>query len=69
MIQLTDNIKLKKKEDQSVNASVLLSRGKKITMGFRGREKNGRVRGEGLKKADRIRCGRRLGRSTEGQEM
>jgi hypothetical protein len=32
-IQFTDNIKLKKKEDQSVDSSVLLRRGDKIPMG------------------------------------
>ena len=33
MIQLIDNMKLKKKEDQSVDASVLLRRGNKILLG------------------------------------
>ena len=32
-IQLTDHMKLKKKEDQSVNVSVLLRRGSKILIG------------------------------------
>jgi hypothetical protein len=32
-IQFTDHIKLKKKEDQSVGASVLLRKGNKILMG------------------------------------
>ena len=32
-IQFTDHMKLKKKEDQSVDASVLLRRGNKILMG------------------------------------
>ena len=32
-IQFTDHMKLKKKEDQSVNTSVLLRRGNKIPMG------------------------------------
>jgi hypothetical protein len=32
-MQFTDYVKLKKKEDQSVNASVLLRRGNKITIG------------------------------------
>ena len=32
-IQFTDHMKLKKKEDQSVDTSVLLRRGKKIPMG------------------------------------
>ena len=33
IIQLTDHMKLKKKEDQSVDASVLLRKGNKIPMG------------------------------------
>ena len=35
IIQLTDHMKLKKKEDQSVDASVLLKRGNKIITGHR----------------------------------
>jgi hypothetical protein len=62
-------MKLKKKEDLSVDASVLLRRGKKIIMGGRGREGPGRKRGEGGIKAGRIRCGNKQGRSTEGQEI
>ena len=31
MIQLTDHMKFKKKENQSVNASILLRKGNKIT--------------------------------------
>ena len=42
MIQLTDHMKLKKKEDQSVDASVLLRRGNKIIMEGRRREGPGR---------------------------
>jgi hypothetical protein len=34
-IQLTDHIKLKKKEDQNVDASVILQRGNKILTGGR----------------------------------
>ena len=33
MIQFTDHTKLKKKEDQSVDASILLRRGNNIPMG------------------------------------
>ena len=33
MLQLTDQMKLKKKEDQSVDTSVLLMKGNKITVG------------------------------------
>jgi hypothetical protein len=36
MIQITDHMNLKKKEDQSVDASVLLRRGNKIITGGRG---------------------------------
>jgi hypothetical protein len=49
MIKLTDHMKLKKKEDQSVDASVLLRRGNKIIMGARGRERPGKNR-EGVGK-------------------
>ena len=38
-------MKLKKKEDQSVNASVVLRRGSKIIMGGRKREGHGRKKG------------------------
>jgi hypothetical protein len=38
MIQLTNYMKVKKKEDQSMDASVLLRRGNKIITGSRGRE-------------------------------
>jgi hypothetical protein len=34
-----------KKDDQSVDASLLLRRGKKIITGSRGRERSGRERG------------------------
>ena len=51
MIQLTDHMKFKKKEDQSVDASVLLRRGNKIIMGGRGREGTGRERGGGGREA------------------
>jgi hypothetical protein len=47
MIQFTDHMKLKKKEDQSVNASVLLRRGNKIIIGGRGRESLGTGLGVG----------------------
>jgi hypothetical protein len=46
MIQFTNYMKLKKKEDQSVNASVFLRRGNKILTGGRGWEELGRKRGE-----------------------
>ena len=44
MIQLTDHMKLKRKEDQRVDASVLLRRGNKIIKGSRGWEGLGRKR-------------------------
>jgi hypothetical protein len=69
MIQLTDHMKLKKKEDQSVDASVFLTRGNKILRGGRGWEGLGRKRGGKRKKAFRIRCGRRLRTYTEGQKI
>jgi hypothetical protein len=47
MIQLTDHMKLTKKENQSVDTSVLLRRGNKINVGGRGWERLGRkTRGE-----------------------
>ena len=49
MIQHTEHMKLKKKEDLSVDASVLLRKSKKIKMGFRGYEKlGGREEGDGI---------------------
>jgi len=48
--QLTDHMKLKKKEDQSVDASVLLRRGNKIITGGREREELGRKKGGGEEK-------------------
>ena len=56
------------KEDQSVDASVLLRRGNKIIMGYRGWEKLGEKRkGEQKKRGGRIRYGRRWARCTEVQ--
>jgi hypothetical protein len=46
MIQLTYHMKLKKKKDKSVDASVLLRRGNKIITGSRGWEGLGRKREE-----------------------
>ena len=51
MIKFTNNMKLKKKEDQSMDASVLLRRGKKIIRGHSGwvgcgRDVGGRGDGE-----------------------
>jgi hypothetical protein len=53
MIKFTNNMKLKKKEDQSMDASVLLRRGNKIIIGHRGWEGCGRDvggRGDGERK-------------------
>jgi hypothetical protein len=69
MIQLTDHLKLKTKEGQSVSASVLLTKGNKVITGGRGCEGLGRKRGEGKENRGRIRCGRRCGRCAKGQEI
>ena len=50
MIQVIVHMKLKKKEDQSVDASVLLRRGNKIIKGSRGWEELGRKRRGGGEK-------------------
>jgi hypothetical protein len=46
VIQLTENMKLKKKEDQSLDASVLLRRGNILIRRSGGRERPGRKRKE-----------------------
>ena len=63
MIQLTNHMKHKKKEDQSVDASVPLRRGGQNNTGSRGREGYGRVR-RGGKKGGRIRHVRILRRGS-----
>jgi hypothetical protein len=50
MIQLTDHIKFKKKEDQSIDASVLIRMGNKIIIGGRGWSGLGRKRVGGEEK-------------------
>jgi hypothetical protein len=55
-------MKLKRKEDQSVDASILLKRWNKIITGGRGSEGTWRERKGGEKQGGRIRCGRRQGR-------
>ena len=65
-IQLTDYMKLKRKEDQRVDASVLLRRGNKIIKGSRGWEGLWRKRRGVGKMRARIRYGKRC---TEGQEI
>jgi hypothetical protein len=68
MIQVTDHMK-DKKEDKSVDASVLLRRGNNIIMGGRGWEGLGRKKERREEREGRIRYGRRLGRCTEGQDI
>jgi hypothetical protein len=69
MMQLTDHMMLKGKEDQIVDPSVLPQRGNKIIKEVEGlRDMGGREEGEG-KKRKRIRYGRRWRRCTEGQEI
>ena len=62
-------MKFKKKEDQSVNASVLLRKGNKIITGGRGREGSGRERGERGRSESRIRYRKRWERNSDGQEI
>ena len=50
MIQLMDHMKLRRKDDQRVNASILLRRGNKIIKESRGWEGLGRKRGGGGEK-------------------
>ena len=50
MIQLTNHMKLKRKEDQRMDASVLLRRGNNIIKGSRGWEGLGRKRRGGGEK-------------------
>jgi hypothetical protein len=50
MIQFMDHIKLKRKKDQSVGASVLLRRGNTIIKGSKGWERLERKRREGDEK-------------------
>ena len=50
MVQLTDCMKLKRKEDQRVDALVLLRRGNNIIKRSRGWEGHGRKRGGGVDK-------------------
>jgi hypothetical protein len=52
MIQLTDHMKLKRKEDQKVDASVLLRRGYNIIKGSRGWGRLGRKRGGGGRRGE-----------------
>jgi hypothetical protein len=65
MIQLTDCMKLNKKEGQSVDASVTLWKGNKIIMGGRGGRDLSRQEG---KEGGRIKYEGRQQKSPEGQE-
>ena len=67
-IQLKDHMKLKKKEDQSVDFSVLLRRGKTFQEVEDRRELVGVKEGK-RGKGGRIRYERRLERCTDGQEI
>jgi hypothetical protein len=63
-------LQLKKKEDQSVDASILHRREKKIATGGRGRAEPGRKRGEGGKHGwVRIRYSKGQERRIKGQEI
>ena len=59
MIQLMDYMKLKRKEDQSVDASTLLRKRNNIIKGSREKEELGRKRVGEEKKRCRIRYGKR----------
>ena len=63
-----NHMKLKRKEDQRVDASVLLRMGNNTIKGSRGWEELGRKR-EGGGGRGRIRYGKRWRRCTEGQEI
>ena len=67
MIQLTDHMKFKRKENQRVNASVLLRRGNKIIKGSSGWEGLGRKRKEGGRK--RREGGEKEGKNQVWEEM
>jgi hypothetical protein len=64
-VQLTDHMKLKRKEDQRVDASVLLRRGNKIMEGSRGWEGLGRKRRGGRGKEGKNQVWEEM----EGQEV
>jgi hypothetical protein len=67
-IQLTDHMKLMKKENQNLDASVLLRRENKITLRGREREGLGRERGgEGKRGQEQGQVWEEMGRCIEGQ--
>ena len=47
-------MKLRKKEDQSVDASILFRRGNKIIMGDKGKDLGGREEGEEKRRQDQV---------------
>jgi hypothetical protein len=61
-LQLTYHMKLKKKEDQGVDASVILRRGNKVIKRGRGRKKEEKEKGGGS-----IMFGKSWRKSTEDQ--
>jgi hypothetical protein len=63
------HMKLKRKDDQRVDASVLLRRRNKIIKGSRGWEGLGKKRREKGEKRGRIRYGRRWRRYTKHQKI
>jgi hypothetical protein len=69
MIQFMEHLKLKRKEDQRVDASALLRRGTKIIKGSRGWEGLVSMRRGGGEKEGKNQYGKRWRRCTEGQEF
>jgi hypothetical protein len=67
MIQLTDHVKLNKKEGQSMDASIPLRRGNKMIMGSRGRECYGWERG-GERKGEQVQVWEETGEKSRGPE-
>lgn len=70
-IKLTDHMKYKKKENQSVDVSDLLTMVNKIIMGGRGRNDSGREGEKEERKGwhDQLWKETRIGRSIDGQEI
>ena len=69
MIQPTDHMELRRKEDQDVDASVLHRGWNRMILGAWREGEPGRESGIGVKKGDRIRYWRGLERGTKGQEI
>jgi hypothetical protein len=66
MIQLINHMKLKRKEDQRVDVSVLLRKGNNIIKGNRGWEGLGRRRGGAGEKEGKNQVWEETGRCSEG---